>query len=184
MGFFFLLAGYFSPPRWSARDMHASSKTACMRLGLPLLAFGLILGPLTAAMVEAAGGGSFWFTFVWLWRHKEFINGPLWFVRGQLAPWRRPPDRHACQGGGGPAQGPRAPGAAFTASRTAAGSAPPESWPALHEEIDRLPARYRDPIVLCYLEGLSTEEAALRIGCPRGTVLSRLFRRGTGSATG
>ena len=48
--------------------------------------------------------------------------------------------------------------------------------PALHEEIDRLPDRYRDPIVLCYLEGLSTEEAALRIGCPRGTVLSRLSR--------
>ena len=30
--------------------------------------------------------------------------------------------------------------------------------------------------MLCYLEGLSTEEAALRIGCPRGTVLSRLSR--------
>ncbi len=67
-------------------------------------------------------------------------------------------------------------GAAFPASRTAADPAPPESWPALHEEIDRLPDRYRDPIVLCYLEGLSTEEAALRIGCPRGTVLSRLSR--------
>ncbi len=67
-------------------------------------------------------------------------------------------------------------GAAFTASRTAADPVPPESWPALHEEIDRLPDRYRDPIVLCYLEGLSIEEAALRIGCPRGTVLSRLSR--------
>ncbi len=39
-------------------------------------------------------------------------------------------------------------GAAFPASRTAADPAPPESWPALHEEIDRLPDRYRDPIVL------------------------------------
>ena len=66
--------------------------------------------------------------------------------------------------------------AAFTASRTAADPVPSESWPALHEEIDRLPDRYRDPIVLCYLEGLSIEEAALRIGCPRGTVLSRLSR--------
>jgi hypothetical protein len=30
--------------------------------------------------------------------------------------------------------------------------------------------------VLCYLEGLSTEAAALRLGCPHGTVLSRLSR--------
>ena len=51
-----------------------------------------------------------------------------------------------------------------------------ESWPGLHEEIARLPERYRDAVVLCYLEGLSTEAAALRIGCPRGTVLSRLSR--------
>ena len=30
--------------------------------------------------------------------------------------------------------------------------------------------------MLCYLEGLSTEAAALRLGCPKGTVLSRLSR--------
>ena len=52
----------------------------------------------------------------------------------------------------------------------------PEGWPELHEEIARLPERYREPVVLCYLEGLTTEEAALRIGCPHGTILSRLSR--------
>ena len=52
----------------------------------------------------------------------------------------------------------------------------PESWPELHDEIARLPRRYREPVELCYLEGLSTEAAALRIGCPRGTILSRLSR--------
>ncbi len=52
----------------------------------------------------------------------------------------------------------------------------PECWPELHEEIARLPQHYREPVVLCYLEGLSTEAAALRIGCPKGTVLSRLSR--------
>ncbi len=51
-----------------------------------------------------------------------------------------------------------------------------ESWPELHEEIGRLPERYREPVVLCYLEGLSTDAAALRLGCPKGTVLSRLSR--------
>ena len=52
----------------------------------------------------------------------------------------------------------------------------PENWPELHEEIARLPAHYREPVVLCYLEGLSADLAAQRIGCPRGTVLSRLSR--------
>lgn len=51
-----------------------------------------------------------------------------------------------------------------------------ESWVELHEEIARLPERYREPIVLCYLEGLTTEAAAQRLGCPQGTVLSRLSR--------
>ncbi|HEV3121830.1 MAG TPA: RNA polymerase sigma factor, partial [Isosphaeraceae bacterium] len=52
----------------------------------------------------------------------------------------------------------------------------PESWPELHREIARLPERYREPVVLCYVEGLATQAAAARIGCPHGTVLSRLSR--------
>ena len=39
-----------------------------------------------------------------------------------------------------------------------------------------LPAHYREVIVLCDLEELSQEDAARVLGCPAGTVKSRLFR--------
>jgi RNA polymerase sigma factor (sigma-70 family) len=45
---------------------------------------------------------------------------------------------------------------------------------ALDDELGRLPERFRLPVLLCYVEGHTTEQAARLLGCPRGTVLSRL----------
>jgi len=46
----------------------------------------------------------------------------------------------------------------------------------VHQEVSRLPEKYRAPIVLCYLEGLTHDEAAARLSWPVGTVRSRLSR--------
>jgi RNA polymerase sigma factor (sigma-70 family) len=47
---------------------------------------------------------------------------------------------------------------------------------ALDEELSRLPQQYREPLVLCYLEGAPRDEAAQRLGCPLGTLKGRLER--------
>ncbi len=54
--------------------------------------------------------------------------------------------------------------------------ADPDPYPELHAEIERLPEKYRVPIVLCYLEGLTHEQAASRLRWPLGTVKIRLSR--------
>ena len=60
----------------------------------------------------------------------------------------------------------------------AAESVPEVVWrdlrPVLDEEVNRLPEKYRAPFVLCYLDGMTNEEAARELGCPKGTILSRL----------
>jgi len=48
--------------------------------------------------------------------------------------------------------------------------------PIIDAELNRLRAKHRDVLVLCLIEGASAEEASLRLGCPVGTVKSRLAR--------
>jgi RNA polymerase sigma factor (sigma-70 family) len=53
-------------------------------------------------------------------------------------------------------------------------AAPDDLRDLLAEEVARLPEKYRLPVQLCYWAGLTTAEAAQRLGWPRGTVLTRL----------
>src|SRR5262249_45901339 len=46
----------------------------------------------------------------------------------------------------------------------------------LDEELRRLPAAYRDALTLCYLQGLSLQEAAAALGCTADGLRGRLHR--------
>jgi hypothetical protein len=66
MGFFFLLAGYFTPPALRAKGLAAFLRDRFLRLGIPLVVFVLTINPLARWL----GGGVAW----------EFGTGPMWFV--------------------------------------------------------------------------------------------------------
>jgi RNA polymerase sigma factor (sigma-70 family) len=68
------------------------------------------------------------------------------------------------------------PGVETLAATAIDGAAGQDPQPLLQEELERLPAKYRSPMVLCYLEGRTNEEAARQLQWPVGTLKVRLLR--------
>jgi len=84
MGFFFLLAGYFTPGSLERKGYAQFIGDRFLRLGIPLLAFILLLNPFTDALVAVAKGYSFWPAIAYHWQHRIIGNGPLWFAQALL----------------------------------------------------------------------------------------------------
>jgi Acyltransferase family len=84
MGLFFLLAGHYTA--WSI-DKKGSTRFLAdrlLRLGAPLLVYGLLLGPITIALAATRAGQPFFGTLIYLWRKGTFENGPMWFAQALL----------------------------------------------------------------------------------------------------
>ncbi|WP_395006066.1 acyltransferase [Undibacterium sp.] len=84
MGMFFLLAGYFSTRSFDTKGTRQFLLDRLLRLGVPILVFGFVLGPLSNALAETAAGESVW-SFWWhLMARASFNIGPLWFAYALL----------------------------------------------------------------------------------------------------
>ncbi len=85
MGLFFLVAGVFTPSALARKTTAAYLRDRFMRLGLPLLAFGWLLGPATIALVQwATRDRPFLDVMLLLWQRGQFEQGPLWFAKALL----------------------------------------------------------------------------------------------------
>jgi fucose 4-O-acetylase-like acetyltransferase len=99
MGFFFLIAGYFTPGSYDRKGPLEFAKDRLVRLGIPLLVFVFLLDPLTSAIAGAGdrsmtGMASFLTQLRDGLLHPGWAPGPLWFAEALLifslgyAAWR------------------------------------------------------------------------------------------------
>lgn len=84
MGFFFLLAGYFTPSSLDRKGTRRFILDRLLRLGVPLVIYFFVLSPLTIALAQTHRGEPFWSG----WRDRfvggSFGPGPLWFAEALL----------------------------------------------------------------------------------------------------
>ena len=85
MGFFFLIAGYFTPSSLRRKGASAFLRDRFIRLGIPLAVFALVLSPLTISLSRLlVKGGTIFDGFYWVYVMHHYECGPLWFVQALL----------------------------------------------------------------------------------------------------
>jgi fucose 4-O-acetylase-like acetyltransferase len=83
MGFFFLISGYLTPSSYDRKGWFDFVRDRLIRLGLPTLFFGFIIGPLTVAIARTR---SWDFAGEWfgIMSEARFVIGPMWFAYALL----------------------------------------------------------------------------------------------------
>ncbi len=84
MGMFFLLAGYFTPGSLQRKGLAPFIQERLIRLGIPLLLFGFVLGPATVALASLPKGANVLQRWLSQLQQGNFVIGPLWFVLALL----------------------------------------------------------------------------------------------------
>lgn len=80
MGAFFLPVGCFTPRSFDSKGLLRFGLDRLLRLGLPLLVYGLLIGPFTLALTAAHNGASVLEAWNHLLMRPTFNIGPLWFA--------------------------------------------------------------------------------------------------------
>lgn len=78
MGMFFLIAGYFTPGALQRKGPGRFLRERLVRLGVPALVFGLVVGPLTVQLARGADLAQLQWRFAPV-ESLGFVMGPLWF---------------------------------------------------------------------------------------------------------
>lgn len=84
MGFFFLLAGYFTPASYDKKGPRRFLMERFLRLGLPLAIYFFLISTLTIALARTADGHALWKGWGDMIRARVFEPGPLWFAEALL----------------------------------------------------------------------------------------------------
>jgi glucan biosynthesis protein C len=88
MGLFFMIAGYFTPGSYDRKGPRQFLKDRLLRLGIPMLCYDFIIGPLMAYPLIQVGaqesGGSYLDYLIRYYSTFHIGTGPLWFVEALL----------------------------------------------------------------------------------------------------
>ncbi|MFH1717815.1 MAG: acyltransferase family protein [Planctomycetota bacterium] len=88
MGLFFMIAGYFTPGSYDRKGPRLFLKDRLLRLGIPMLCYDFLIGPLVAyPLIKVGAWGSAGSYVGYLGRYYSGFHigtGPLWFVEALL----------------------------------------------------------------------------------------------------